>query len=163
MQKQLDRMEAKVEKALVGSKPAVCGNEKCFASHQKCPKCGEPRSGAFSKIAPPKAAASAPPKVVATAAVPQTPPGLQEIEENAAVADVPLEEQISTVEADVKMHKGARTPLMKAKLAGLEALLQELRDRQLKERPLPARLQAATRRLEKAAVAQLEATRRRPT
>ncbi len=48
--------------------------------------------------------------------------------------------------------------MLKAQLAALAAELHVLRERQKKESPLPARLQAATRRLEEAKAAQVEAT-----
>jgi hypothetical protein len=136
----------------------ACGDERCFAGRQECHKCGAPRAGALAKAAPPKDAAAAPPKTAAAAA-PQTPPGfLPEMEEDVAVVEVPLEEQILSVEGDIKILKGAKTSALKAQLGSFEVLLQELRERQRKERPLPARLQAATHRLEKAAAAQAEAS-----
>ncbi len=52
------------------------------------------------------------------------------MEQDTVAEEVPLEEQVLTVEADVKLLKGAKTPQKKAQLEGLECLLQELRDRQ---------------------------------
>ena len=57
---------------------------------------------------------------------------------------------------DIKANKGAKTAKGKAHLAALEAELVLLRDQQKKERPLPARLQAATYRLEKLKASQAE-------
>ena len=71
-----------------------------------------------------------------------------------------MEQQIANIEADVKAIKGTESPLLKAQLAALEAELQVLRERQKKERPLPARLRAATHRFEKAKAARTEAAAR---
>ncbi len=68
-----------------------------------------------------------------------------------------MEEQIAFIEADVKAINGAKSSVLKAQLVSLEAELHVLRERQKKERPLPARLQAATHRLEKAKAARTEA------
>ncbi len=71
----------------------------------------------------------------------------EEADANTAAAEAFLEEQIATIEADVKAIKGAKRSPLKAQLVALEAELQVPRGRQKKERPLPARLQAATHRL----------------
>ena len=67
--------------------------------------------------------------------------------------EVSLDEQILAAEAEVKQLKGSNSEKLLGYLAEAEASLQQLRDQQRKERPLPARLQSATHRLERAATA----------
>jgi hypothetical protein len=106
-----------------------CGDTKCFATRKDCHACGKLRAG-------------------------WTPPGLEHAPAAAMAVevvedDIPLEQLISEVDAEVKANKGAKTPLGKAHLAALEATLLQLKEQQRRERPLPARLQAATHRYEK--------------
>ena len=103
------------------------------------------------QAAPPKAAAVASPGPVA-------PPGLQEMDQDIAALEVSLDEQILAAEAEVKQLKGSKSEKRLGYLAQAEASLQQLRDQQRKERPLPARLQSATHRLEKEGAGQLAAT-----
>jgi hypothetical protein len=159
--KKLDQLVKNMAKLMEGSTPKkagkfwtclACGDERCFASRQDCHACGADRD-LSPELKPQPAARGAAAKATATVEV--------KVEQTEAAKDVqaiPLEEQIANIEADVKVIKGAKSPLLKAQLAALEAELQVLRERQRKERPLPARLQAATHRLEKAKAAQVEAT-----
>ncbi len=84
------------------------------------------------------------------------------MDQDIVALDIPLEEQILSAEADVKQLKWAKSVKMKAVLADAEASLQQLRDQKRKERPLPARLQSATHRLEKEVAAQLAAAAAEP-
>jgi hypothetical protein len=80
-------------------------------------------------------------------------------QEMAVQVEVPLEERIANLEHDIKAIKAAnlKTPQLVAYLAHSEAELLKLREQQRQERPLPARLQAATHRVEKAAADEAEA------
>jgi hypothetical protein len=62
-----------------------------------------------------------------------------------------LEERIGRLEHEVKALKaiGLKTPQLVEMLAYSEAELRKLKEQQRQERPLPARLQAATHRVEK--------------
>ena len=72
--------------------------------------------------------------------------------------EVSLDEQILAAEAEVKQLKGSKSEKLLGYLAEAEASLQQLRDQQRRERPLPARLQSATHRLEKEEAGQVAAT-----
>ncbi len=54
---------------------------------------------------------------------------VEEMEAANVVAEAPLGEQIAKIESDIKAIKGAKSPLLKAQLAALEAELQVLRGR----------------------------------
>ena len=110
-----------------------CGDPRCFANREVCHKCSAPRVAVAA----------------AAAAGPEVPPGLAEMDLDVADVDIPLEEQILSAEADVKQLQGSKSANLKAQLAASVAALQRLREQQRKERPLPARLQSATHRLEK--------------
>jgi hypothetical protein len=77
-----------------------------------------------------------------------------------AVVELSLEDKIRGIQGDIKWMKMSLIPETKAQVALYEAELQKLLDQQKKERPLPARLQAATARDEKAKAAQAEAIKK---
>ena len=79
------------------------------------------------------------------------------MDQDMPVLEVSLDELILAAEAEVKQLKGSKSEKLLGYLAEAEASLQQLRDQQRKERPLPARLQSATHRLEKEVAAQLAA------
>ena len=132
----------------------ACGDERCFSTRDTCHKCGTGKSQAAgqaaAKAAPPKAAAAkaARPKAPAAAA-PETPPGLQEAADSMETEAVPVEEQISKLEAEIKLYRNATFPQSKALVASFEAEVKVLKEQQKLARPLPARFQAATDKLVK--------------
>ena len=119
-----------------------CGDAKCFTTRKECHACGKPR------------------------AVP-TPPGLANAPAEAEAVDqvmaeeLPLEEQISRTEAEVKSLKAisVKTQRITDALADSETDLKKLRERQRQERPLPARLQAATDRVVKVTANEAETSK----
>jgi hypothetical protein len=62
---------------------------------------------------------------------------------------VPVEEQISKLEAEIKLYRNAAFPQSKALVASFEAEVKMLKEQQKLARPLPARFQAATDKLVK--------------
>ena len=119
-----------------------CGDAKCFTTRKECHACGKPR------------------------AVP-TPPGLANAPAEAEAVDqvmaeeLPLEEQISRTEAEVKSLKAisVKTQRITDALADSETDLKKLKEKQRQERPLPARLQAATDRVVKVTANEAETSK----
>jgi hypothetical protein len=128
----------------------ACGDDRCFSSRTSCHKCGVARAPqpAGLPMAVATAAASLAAGVAAAAAGAEDP---------MITEAIPIEDQIVKLEAEVKVLKQASLPQTKALLVSLEAELLQLREQQRQARPLPARLQAATHRLEKFKTAQAEA------
>ena len=122
-----------------------CGFADNFAKRDACFKCGLAK-GQPAPVSPPglgpQAAASEGDQVMQT------------------VVEMPLEEKIRGIQGDIKWMKMSPTSETKAQVAAYEAELQKLLDQQKRERPLPARLQAATARDEKAKAAQAEAVKK---
>ena len=120
-----------------------CKAEKCFATREKCYKCGEPRvpnpPGLGAKTAAVKPAVKA-----AAAAAPM------EVE---VIEDVTVEDMIAEVEDNLKLLRGKETVWAKSQKVELEAQLKEMKEQQRLARPLPARLQAATDRVAKSGLA----------
>ncbi len=157
----MDQLLKDVARLMEGSTPKKagkcwkclsCGDERCFVSRQECHACGAARD-LPKGLKPQPAARGAAAQAAGTVEV-----QVEEMEGASDVAEAPLEEKIVNIEADVKALKGAKSPLLKAQPAAFGAELQVLRERQKKERPLPARLPATARRFEKANAAQVEAT-----
>ena len=121
-----------------------CKAEKCFATREKCYKCGEPRvpspPGLGAKAAAVKPAAKQ------AAAVAQ-PMEVEVIEEDT------LEDMIAEVEDNLKLLRGKETAWAKSQKVDLEAQLKDMKEQQRLARPLPARLQAATDRVAKTGLA----------
>jgi hypothetical protein len=117
-----------------------CKAEKCFASKTKCYKCGESR----------KAVVPTPPGLGARAAADKGPgklaPATQPMEED-SFAEGTLEDRIAEAEENLKLLKGKESAWAKSQKAELEALLKGMKEQQKRDRPLPARLQAATDRV----------------
>jgi len=124
-----------------------CKAEKCFATREKCYKCGEPRipspPGLGAKAAVGKPAV----RQAAGGAAAQSMEVVEELEEET------LEDLIAEVEDNLKLLKGKETAWAKLQKAELEAQLKAMKEQQRLERPLPARLQAATDRVATAGLA----------
>jgi hypothetical protein len=121
---------------------AHCGGGRCFATRMDCHKCQKPRV--------------------------LTPPGLEQAEAfrkgddqvMAGPAEVPLEDRIAQFELDIKVMKAVKTPELVAIGLHSEAELLKLKEQQQRqERPLPARMHAATHREEKYAMTEQEANK----
>jgi hypothetical protein len=69
------------------------------------------------------------------------------------IEDVTLEEVIAELEDNLKLLKGKESVWAKSQKQDLEGQLKELKEQQRLARPLPARLQAATDRVEKSGIA----------
>ena len=124
-----------------------CGFAENFMKREACFKCGLAK-GNLPPPLPPGLAAG-PPAV--------DKDGDQTMK---AVVELSLEDKIRGIQGDIKWMKMSLIPETKAQVALYEAELQKLLDQQKKERPLPARLQAATARDEKAKAAQAEAIKK---
>ena len=124
-----------------------CGFAENFMKREACFKCGLAK-GNLPPPLPPGLAAG--PPVV-------DKDGDQTMK---AVVELSLEDKIRGIQGDIKWMKMSLIPETKAQVALYEAELQKLLDQQKKERPLPARLQAATARDEKAKAAQAEAIKK---
>jgi chromosome segregation ATPase len=74
-----------------------------------------------------------------------------EVDGNQSEPAAGLEEQIADLEDMLKAIKGKESNLAKAQRSDWEARLRQLKEQQKQNRPLPARLQAASDRLAKAA------------
>ena len=157
----MSRMEAKFAKAGVSStapkqypkqEPRAqkdtwscthCKAERCFATRVECYKCGEPRV----PIPPGLGAKTAAVKPAVKEGVAAAPMEVEIIE------DVTLEEVIAELEDNLKLLKGKESVWAKSQKQDLEGQLKELKEQQRLARPLPARLQAATFRVEKSGLA----------
>ena len=117
-----------------------CKAEKCFATREKCYKCGEPRVPNPPGLGA-HAAAGGPAAKQAAAAAATQPMEDEEIQEET------LEGRIAEVEDNLKILKGKETVWAKSQKADLEAQLKAMKEQQRLARPLPARLQAATDRV----------------
>jgi hypothetical protein len=123
-----------------------CKAEKCFATREKCYKCGEPRVPNPPGLGA-HAAAGGPAAKQAAAAAATQPMEDEEIQEET------LEDRIAEVEDNLKILKGKETVWAKSQKADLEAQLKVMKEQQRLARPLPARLQAATDRVAKSGLA----------
>ena len=123
-----------------------CEAEKCFATREKCYKCGEPRVPNPPGLGA-HAAAGGPAAKQAAAAAATQPMEDEEIQEET------LEDRIAEVEDNLKILKGKETVWAKSQKADLEAQLKVMKEQQRLARPLPARLQAATDRVAKSGLA----------
>ena len=129
----------------------ACKDSRCFESRLVCHKCGTDRPKQNQPAAAKPAAAAA----AAKTPVPQ-PPGLpaagaaeNSAESMAVEIEQSLEAKIAVIEGDLRLIKEIKSAAILAQKAVMESELQMLKEQQKKERPLPARLQAATHRLEK--------------
>jgi hypothetical protein len=120
-----------------------CKAEKCFATKVVCYKCGEPRVPT-----PPGLGAKAAAAKVAVKAGEAAAPMQVEVVEEAT-----LEEEIADLEDNLKLLKGKESVWAKSQKRDQEGQLKELREKQRLAKPLPARLQAATDRVEKSGLA----------
>jgi hypothetical protein len=120
-----------------------CKAERCFATREECYKCGEPRVPIPPGLGA-KTAAVKPAVQVGVAAAPM------EVE---LIEEVTLEEVIAELEDNLKLLKGKESAWAKLQKQDLEGQLKELKEQQRLARPLPARLQAATFRVEKSGLA----------
>ena len=66
-----------------------------------------------------------------------------------AVVELSLEDKIRGIQGDIKWMKASPIQETKVQVVHYEAELQKLLDQQKKERPLPARMQAASARVER--------------
>ena len=124
-----------------------CGFAENFMKREACFKCGLAKGNLPPPLTP--GLAAGPPAV--------DKDGDQTMK---AVVELSLEDKIRGIQGDIKWMKMSLIPETKAQVALYEAELQKLLDQQKKERPLPARLQAATARDEKAKAAQAEAIKK---
>ena len=121
-----------------------CKAEKCFATREKCYKCGEPRVPNPPGLGANAAAVKPAAKSTAAAAEPME---VEVIEEDT------LEDMMADVEDSLKLLRGKETVWAKSQKVELEAQLKDMKEQQRLARPLPARLQAATDRVAKSGLA----------
>ena len=123
-----------------GKRCCPCGFAENYAKRDACFKCG------LAKGQPP------PPSPPGLA---PGPPAVDKAGDQVmqVAVELSLDARIKGLHGDIKWMKMSTTPETKAQVAVYELELQKLLDQQKKERPLPARMQAATARDEKAKAA----------
>ena len=145
-----------------------CGYDKNFLKKEACHSCGEAKMQAAGQAAAKAAAAAATPQA---ARVPQ-PPGPGAATTAAAAAAeaktkeqgqagmeteaVPVEQRIARLEAELKVMRQGSLPESKALAVVYEQALKAAREEQRLARPLPARYQAATDKLCKLKLQELD-------
>jgi hypothetical protein len=156
LQKQMAEL-LKASTAKAAAKPAAdpkkhwtcthCGDTRCFLSRKECHQCGKPR-----QVATPPGLAGA----TAAAAAVEDGDGDKAMEE---IAELSLEDKIKGLTADIRWMKVSPVPQTKSQVVHYEEELQKLLDLQRNQKPLPARMQAASAKDERAKAAFAEATK----
>ena len=151
------RQKEKKEKELQQGKPkhwcCPCGFTENFLKRDNCFKCGL----AKGKSLPPPPPGLPPAKEEPAAAKAKDKDGDEAMK---VIPELSLEDKIKGLQGDIKWMKVSPIPETRAHVVHYEAELQKLLDQQKKERPLPARMQAASARVEKTKVAHAEAVKK---